>query len=229
MIPREHGAYGQLLMPLVTAVALGRPSWAALALMGAAVAAFIAHEPLLVLLGRRGERVRRDEHGRAMRWLLASAAIATATGVIGTVMLPAAGRWTLLAPAALAGVAALSIAAGRERTTWGEIAAASALASASFPVAVGSSATIEAAVACTLAFIAGFVAATLGVRVVIGRAQRRVDGGRTGAVGAIAAVVAGLTGLAVSRIILPAGGRASAPVCIGAPGRAIAVAPARDR
>jgi YwiC-like protein len=227
MIPREHGAYGQLLVPALTAMAIGRPSAAAVALAAAAVAVFVAHEPLLVRLGRRGERVRRDEGGRAMRWLLASSAIALPAGAVGTLMLPAGGRWALLVPVALACVAALSIVAGRERTAPGEIVAASALASVSFPVAVASSATVEAALACTLAFITGFIAATLGVRVVVRRAQRRVDAGRRVAISTIAAIVAGLTVLAMSRIVLAAAMWAAAPVCVVALALAIVVPPPR--
>jgi len=227
MIPREHGAYGQLLVPALTAMAIGRPSAAAVALVAAAAAVFIAHEPLLVLLGRRGERVRRDERVRATAWLLASAATAVATGAIGTLLLPAGGRWALLVPATLACIAAPSIALGRERTTSGEIAAASALASVSFPVAIASSATAEAALACALAFIAGFIAATLGVRVIVGRAQRRADAGRGVAIGAIAAIVVGLAVLAVSRVVLPAAVWAAAPVCMVALALAVVVPPPR--
>jgi uncharacterized membrane protein YdjX (TVP38/TMEM64 family) len=45
MWPKEHGAYGQLAFPLVTAFAVaGIPPAAALTAL-AAVAAFVAHEP----------------------------------------------------------------------------------------------------------------------------------------------------------------------------------------
>jgi hypothetical protein len=54
LLPREHGAYAEVLFPLGTASCLGRPSVSSLALSVAVVAAFLAHEPLLVLLGARG-------------------------------------------------------------------------------------------------------------------------------------------------------------------------------
>jgi hypothetical protein len=227
MIPKEHGAYGQLLVPALTAMAIGRPSIAAFSLAAASVAAFIAHEPLLVVLGRRGERLRRDERGRAARWLFASAAIALATGAVATLTFPAAGRWTLLVPVALACVAALSIALGRERTTAGEIAAAAALASVSLPVAVASMATVEAALACTAAFVAGFAAATLGVRAVIGRGQRRAESGRAAAIGAIIGTFATMEVLAIGHVLLPAAMWAFAPVCIVALTVAVAAPPPR--
>ncbi len=53
MIPREHGAYAQLLFPLATALALGRPNATALSIAGAAVLLFLAHEWALTLVGKR--------------------------------------------------------------------------------------------------------------------------------------------------------------------------------
>jgi hypothetical protein len=212
MIPREHGAYGQLLLPLLTAAAIGRPSPAGLALATAAFAAFVAHEPLLVVLGRRGERVRREEAGRAIRWLTLSAGIALVVGAIGVVWLPAADRWTLVVPLALAALAATWIARGRERTTSGEVVVGAALASASFPVAVASAATPAAALACVSAFVAGFTAATVSVRSIVG-AHRHRGKSRAAAIGTIAGTVVGLAILALGHVVLPAAMWAAAPVC----------------
>ena len=63
--PREHGAYGQLALPLLTALLSGRPSGPAGLYAFAAVCAFLAHEPLLVLLGHRGPRAQRECAGSA--------------------------------------------------------------------------------------------------------------------------------------------------------------------
>ena len=49
LLPREHGAYGQLLFPRLSALLIGRPAPGAYLLGAAAVAAFLAHESLLVL------------------------------------------------------------------------------------------------------------------------------------------------------------------------------------
>jgi hypothetical protein len=51
--PREHGAYAQLGAPLATAIAMQAPTIGALALASAACLAFLANEPLLVVLGHR--------------------------------------------------------------------------------------------------------------------------------------------------------------------------------
>ena len=76
MLPREHGAYGQLLLPVLTAMAMGRPTLAAVALAASAAAAFVAHEPLMVLIGRRGARARGVQHRQALICLLACGAAA---------------------------------------------------------------------------------------------------------------------------------------------------------
>ena len=65
LMPREHGAYGQLALPLLTALFSGRPTAAAFLYSTAAVFAFFAHEPLLVLLGQRGSRAFRELGARA--------------------------------------------------------------------------------------------------------------------------------------------------------------------
>lgn len=65
LMPREHGAYGQLALPLLTALFSGRPTAAAFLYAAAAVFAFFAHEPLLVLLGQRGSRAFRELGARA--------------------------------------------------------------------------------------------------------------------------------------------------------------------
>src|SRR5262245_9144128 len=222
MVPREHGAYGQLLLPLTTAMAIGRPSLTAVALAVAACAAFVAHEPVLVLLGRRGERMKRQERRRAIRWLVASASIAAVSGALGAVMLSAAVRWTLLVPVALAAVGAQRIVSGRERSASGEIVAASALASVSLPVAVASGATVDAACACASAFGAGFIAATTSVRAIIRRAHGDTDADHGAAVGTIAGTIAGMVVLAVGRVVLPAALWASAPMCVVAYALAVA-------
>lgn len=212
MLPREHGAYGQLLVPVLTAMAMGQPTLAALALAISASAAFIAHEPLMILIGRRGVRARDAQRPKALTWLLLCGTASIGLGASGVARLPEAHRWTVLVPVALAGAAALEIARGRERSTSGEIVVAAALASVSFPVSIAAAVATAEALTCALAFMAAFVAATLGVRAVIGATRR--SGAPAGGVLALGlvAMLAALAGLAGGGVILPAGVWAAAPV-----------------
>src|SRR5688572_9798586 len=98
MLPREHGAYGQLLFPLTTALAIGRPGRAAFAWAAASALAFLAHEPLVVLAGLRGSRASRDDRQRARRWLAAYLTGAALLGSLALVWMPRDARLAVAAP-----------------------------------------------------------------------------------------------------------------------------------
>ncbi|HEY5937251.1 MAG TPA: YwiC-like family protein, partial [Kofleriaceae bacterium] len=91
--PREHGAYVQLLVPLLTGLAARVPTIAAVLLAIAACAAFLANEPLLVVLGHRGARMKTRDGDRARARLVLLASIAFACGAGGLAL---AGRETLM-------------------------------------------------------------------------------------------------------------------------------------
>ncbi|WP_242392223.1 YwiC-like family protein [Anaeromyxobacter oryzisoli] len=184
LLPHEHGAWGQLAMPLLTALAIGRPAAGSLLLTAAIVLAFVAHEPLLVVLGQRGWRVRQEDGARALRWLVALAVLAAVTGLGGVLLAPPAARLALLLPAGLAAAVAWLVHARREKTTLGEVVVAAALASAAWAVALAGGAAAEAALAALLAWILAFAAAILGVRVILVRVRSKgaEDPGRRNAV-----------------------------------------------
>lgn len=167
MLPREHGAYGQLLLPLITALAIGQPTVPAVTLSVAGVALFLAHEPLLVLTGQRGVRAGREQARRAQRWLAAYLAVGLTFGVAGIVTAPPWSRAALVCPIVLALVLAKFIADGREHTTAGEILSSVALSSLSLPVAVAATAAPKAAATCAIVFSSGFAMATISVRSII--------------------------------------------------------------
>ena len=172
MIPREHGAYGQLLFPMITALAIGRPGPAALAWVGAAALGFLAHEPIMVLLGQRGAKASRDERRRARRWLSAYATGVALLGSIAVVAMPAEARVALVAPLSLGILLAFVIAMRRERTAWGEVLSAVTLSSLAWPAAVASGVPPIAARTCAAVFAGGYAAATVAVHAVIARTKR---------------------------------------------------------
>lgn len=196
LIPHEHGAWGQLLLPLATGLMLGQP-WPAAALLALAVLlAFVAHEPLLVLLGHRGARTRAEDGPRARRWLAALGAGAAAAGILGLALAPTAARLAAGVPAALAGAVAALVRARREKTVVGEVTVAAALASAAGVVALAGGAAVVAAAGATAAWVIAYAAATLGVHVILVRARTKGarDPGAAHAVGVVllAGVAVGL-------------------------------------
>lgn len=68
LYPKEHGAYAILGVPLATALFIVGLMPVTVLLSIATITAFLAHEPLLILAGGRGTRVR-DAAPQA-RWLL---------------------------------------------------------------------------------------------------------------------------------------------------------------
>jgi hypothetical protein len=132
--PREHGAYVQLLGPVLCALWVGPINLKAVALAAAACAAFLAHEPLLVLLGRRGQRAR--SQSAAARWrvaLLGAFVLAVAIEFGTNSRLHAVAA---LVPFLLSAIAALIVVRGRERSLSGQLISATTLASFSIPILV---------------------------------------------------------------------------------------------
>ncbi|MBI2829203.1 MAG: YwiC-like family protein [Acidobacteria bacterium] len=166
-LPKEHGAYGQLALPLATALAVSGVNLPAGLIAVVVVACFFAHEPLLVLLGQRGPLVRRDHSRRAGAWLSTLTVIAAGAGGLALATLPASARWPLLVPLIPAIPVAVAVVAGREKSWPAETGVSLVLSGAAFPIATAGGATVPAAATVAIAFAVLFVLATLAVRVVI--------------------------------------------------------------
>jgi len=170
--PREHGAYVQLLVPLATALVATAPTIAGAAIALGAGLAFLASEPLRVVLGDRGPRQQALTGPRARRRfvpLVASALIAGGTGL------------ALAPPSALvvSGIVALAIALvfvlsrrGEVRTVFGESVAAVALAGAAAPVAIAGGMSLGDALVIWCAWSAGYATTVIAVHHVLARRRR---------------------------------------------------------
>jgi hypothetical protein len=137
---------------------------------GAMIALFLAHEPVLVLLGYRGPRVLETDLTRAGWGLVAALGVGTAMGVLALDAAPPAARWAFAVPIPLVATLVYCAFTGREKTSVGESIAALAFASAAIPLCAvaGSPAT---GVAIALAFAVLFVDFTLAVRVIVLRTR----------------------------------------------------------
>ena len=190
LIPREHGAYGQLGFPILTVLAAGRPSLAAMLLVVASAAAFVAHEPMLVQMGHRGPRAKRELAQQARRMLWATSALAIAAGLTGGWLMPPPIRWTVVIPALFALAAFPLIAWRTHKQVGGEIYLAVSLSAAALPAGAASSLRIQDATLCAAIFALGFSAATLAVRGTI--AVQRREASSAMRVGAAALALANL-------------------------------------
>ena len=171
LLPKEHGAYGQLSLPLVTALSVAGPSVAGLLLTMSAVAGFLAHEPASVLLGLRGTRARRELGGLAIRWLACFLVISLIAGAIALLVIQRSARWSIAVPIVPAVLLGVATALGREKSWYGEVAAALAFAGLAVPIVMAGGASLTSAIAVAVPFALLFVTSTLAVRTVILRVR----------------------------------------------------------
>lgn len=172
-MPREHGAYAELLFPLVTALLEGGATTGSLAFAGTASALFLLHEPAAVVAGLRGERLRRDLGGRARVRAVLLACVAVACGIVAVAASPPRARLAALVPGGLA-LLVLPVATSRRlKTVPAELAVAATLAATLLPVGLaGGMQPREAAVDAGV-WLGVFSVATFAVHAV--KARRRPD------------------------------------------------------
>ncbi len=213
LVPHEHGAYGQLLIPLTTALAIGSGTPVAVGLALTCVLTFVAYEPLLVILGHRGVRAQRADGRRAKRQLVWMTLAVVAVGGISTVGAPEVAQRALVVPLALAIAHMALIARHLERSVTGEVAAAITLSSCALPVALAGGAPIRSALTCWLVFATGLALATLAVRAVIAGVRGSPSPQLSrGAAMAGLAVLGGSVALAARLTVPPAAAIALIPV-----------------
>ena len=131
--------------------------------------AFVAHEPLLVWLGARGPRARREHGPRAAR---VGVGLALGALTLGASAMVLGGRTIAVAallPLVLSFAVLPFVVAGRERTTPGEVLAGIALASASLPVAVAGGVSAVGVASAGATWAVALTAGTAAVRWVIAR------------------------------------------------------------
>jgi len=191
--PREHGAWGQMAMPLATGLALGSPGASAWLFALAAALAFLAHEPALVLLGSRGLRAEKEDGPLARRLVALLGGGAAVAGLAATVLAPAAARLSLAIPAVLL-LATLWLARRRlEMTTGGEVVIGAAMASALLPVALAAGVGPRQVLSAFGVWVLSFAMAAVAVEAVMARGKPGTpDPGRRNALLAVALLVLGV-------------------------------------
>ncbi len=207
--PREHGAYAQLGAPLMAAL-VGGPRVAAVLVAVAAVLAFLAHEPLLVVLGHRGRRARELRGARARTWLIVEVTLAFAAGVLGLAVAP---HHALAIGAVVAVPIAVTLALAirkQEHTLGGELVAAIALSGAGAVVSAAGGASVDDVAWTWLAWSVGFGCTIVAVHRVMRRRSKTAGGSLAAAIAASAAA----TLAAVAGIVAVPALAAAAPLVV---------------
>ncbi len=172
LLPREHGAYAQVIFPQVTALTLGRPGWASLLILSAIICVFLLHEPLMILTGGRGGRARREQAHRARGRAASLLAIALPAGAIGLFLAGTSTRLAALIVLALAALLLPLILSRQEKTALGELLVAVTLASTMVPVALAAAVPPRVAGIAAGVWMVAFALSTITVRSIIARAKR---------------------------------------------------------
>jgi hypothetical protein len=183
LFPREHGAYAEVLFPLLTVLLLGRVSLAGALLGVGIVAAFLLHEPILVLLGRRGSQAQQNQGHRARQRVFLLAAVAVVCAAWGLWLAGPEVRWAgafLLPPVVLLGGL---VAFKRHKTWFGEGLVALVLSCAAIPVALAGGVGVWGAWAIAGTWTTVFLVGTATVHAIFARSR---TGSRRTAVGVIA-------------------------------------------
>jgi hypothetical protein len=175
LVPREHGVYAEVGFPILTALWIGGLSRGGVCFAIAVIAAFLVHEPVLVLLGRRGGRAKREVGDRARRHLIILSLIALTAGVIGLwhATTPVRIAFIVLVPVAVP--LAFLIATKQEKTLSGECLIAFILSIASIPIAMAGGASIHTAGAAALVWTIVFITSTVTVHAILARTKRHTN------------------------------------------------------
>lgn len=201
--PREHGAYAMLAFPVASGLFVGGVSVAGVAFALLAAAGFLAHEAALVVLGRRGERVRTAADAAARRRLAVLGGAALAFGLVFVVWAPTSALAWAVPPVLLGGSVMGLVLAGGTKSLGGELLVACAFAAVHGPVALsglGGEGGAEPVWVPVVVWAASFGLATLAVHAL--KARFRAKAWTAVAVAAPAAATAAL---AVSGLALAAG------------------------
>ena len=174
LFPREYGAYAELGFPLLTAFVAGGASLAAACFAAAVVAWFLVHEPVAVLRGVRGPRLRATLGAAARRRIVVLVLAGAASGLVALILAPPAARLAALVPA-LGGAALLpALLGGSAKSLVGELLVAAALASMLLPVGLAAGLPGTFVGPATGVWCAAFVLATVVVHAV--KARHKPDG-----------------------------------------------------
>jgi hypothetical protein len=175
MVPREHGAYAELLFPIVTVLLGGAPSTSTWLLAVGAVACFLANEPLLILVGQRGTRTKRADSGRAQRALLIFVLVAVGAGIAGLLLAPRASQIAAGVPMVLGASLVMLAIQGLERSMVGETLAAMTLSSIAIPLGLSAGLGLTETLAVALIWLVTSLLGTAQVRLTVARTRAKTE------------------------------------------------------
>ncbi len=228
LMPREHGAYAQLGFPLLTGLIYSGGDPGAVAFSVAAVALFLANEPLAVLTGVRGVRLQKELR-RAARHRILFLAGAALGGMVAAVGLAPPRAWLgALLPAGL-GLLLLPLLGRRQlKSIPAELLAATVFSTSVIPLALcGETTYLDAGIAAGV-WLAAIFPAIFAVHAMKAALKRRPDEAWI-LRAAPAAAVLSLAAAVIGATLIPGGTDLLAVLPPGVATLAVAVRPPHPR
>lgn len=200
LYPKEHGAYAILGIPLAAALVIGGTSAVAVLTAVAAIAGFVAHEPLMVSLGRRGHRAQ-VATPHAKRRLTALALVAAGSGGLAFYWASPEVRLALVVCLLFAGLGCGMSIANRHRTLAAQLIDIMSLTVPGSVILLAGGVPLGLAFRFWLAWVIGRIATTTAVHSTIAgqkaSAQGRVP--RINEVLVAASIACGAVGIALGQ------------------------------
>ncbi|MCA9090891.1 MAG: YwiC-like family protein, partial [Planctomycetaceae bacterium] len=166
LYPKEHGAYAILGVPLTAALSIVGITPATALFSVATIAAFLAHEPMLIVMGCRGQRARQSTP-RAMRALVFRMTMAVSCGILSFWLSPPLGRAGMLLCLLFATVDVAVAAAGHSRAFAAQLIGISGLTLPSAAVLAIGGISVDVVSQFWLIWFFGRLATTASVRTAI--------------------------------------------------------------
>jgi hypothetical protein len=172
LLPREHGAYAQVIFPLLTALALGDRSAPQFLWAAASMALFVAHEPLLILAGERGRRSHAELREHAQKLAAILSLIAFGAGALGWWHAPQAARVAVIVPLGFGVFLLPLIINHHEKSLPGELLASVTFSTMLLPIALAGGVGLHPALIASAVWSAIFSLGTFMVRAVIANVKK---------------------------------------------------------
>ncbi|MGK7312999.1 MAG: YwiC-like family protein [Candidatus Longimicrobiales bacterium M2_2A_002] len=205
LLPREHGAYAQLGFPLLTGLIYARGDGGALGFAVAAIALFLAHEPVAVLAGVRGKRLQEQLAGPARRrvWALGAAA---ALGLVAAIGLATPRAWlAAILPGGLALLLLPLLGTRKLKSIPAEILVAALFSTSTLPLALCGPATWSAAGVAAAVWFAAVLPAIFSVHGIKVAFKGKEEGRWTVTAAPVSAALVVLGALAAAAVVRPHG------------------------
>lgn len=171
--PKTLGPWVHLAAPVITALALARPTLSAIFFAASIVCLFLAREPAGVALGYQGEAVRREEGWRARRWVRGFVGVGFVLLVVGFVLGDPRVKMSVGGPFVLWALLGVLTVRHEDKTFNGELLAGAAMSGAGFSIASAERIDLRTSIDIWVAWVIGFFAATVAMRSITEKGDKK--------------------------------------------------------